>query len=93
MTLRQLNQVQIVDDLETRVTFVLTQLDQERQTIIDWLSPLNFSMTQNDIFNRRQEGTGEELLKSSEFQSWLSTSGDTLWCPGIRRSCPKHSSI
>ena len=72
---------------------MLTQIDQERQAIIDWLSPLNFFITQDDIFNRRQEGTGEWFLKSDVFQSWLSTLGDTLWCPGIRMHYSKYLKI
>ena len=32
---------------------------------------------------RRQKGTGQWVLDSSEFQTWLNTSNQTLFCPGI----------
>lgn len=61
-----------------------SQTRQEYQSIIDWLSPLNFSSTQIDILRRRQEGTGQWLLESQEFKDWLRGEKETLWCPGIR---------
>ena len=36
---------------------------------MNWLSPLNLWATQNDIFQRRQSGTGEWLLADETFQS------------------------
>ena len=57
---------------------------QLRRKITEWLSPLNFFQTQNNTFRKRQEGTGEWLLESSEFRDWLSGSRKTLFCPGIR---------
>lgn len=62
----------------------LSQEQQQREAIIDWLSPLDFWTKQDDIFNRHQEGTGQWLLYSDEFRNWLSGTGNTLWCPGIR---------
>jgi Cdc6-like AAA superfamily ATPase len=57
--------------------------DQERQTIIDWLTPLNYAPQQNDLIALQQEGTGQWLLKSAEFNSWLEQANQTLYCPGI----------
>jgi hypothetical protein len=65
------------------VTLVRHQDDQERQTILDWLTPIGYSAQQSDFIGRRQEGTGEWLLNSNEFQAWLNTSKQTLFCPGI----------
>lgn len=59
-------------------------LDEKRQAVISWLSPLNFSTKHNDVFNRRQNGTGRWLLEAEEFRSWLSGDKRTLWCPGLR---------
>jgi hypothetical protein len=50
------------------VKLVLRQGDQERQTILDWLTPINYSTQQSDFIGRRQEGTGQWLLSSNEFQ-------------------------
>ena len=57
--------------------------DQECQAIIDWLTPVNYALQQSDFIARRQEGTGEWLLKSNEFQQWLAQRNQTLFCPGI----------
>ena len=61
---------------------------QMRRDIITWISPLNFSRKQNDIFARRQEGTGEWLLERDEFKNWREGTERTLWCPGIRMTFP-----
>jgi hypothetical protein len=55
---------------------------EERQTILDWLTTIDYTPQQNDYINRRQEGTGRWLLESTEFQDWVIT-GNTLFCPGI----------
>jgi Cdc6-like AAA superfamily ATPase len=63
------------------------QNDQERraehQAILNWLTSIDYAPQQSDLIKRRQEGTGEWLLKSSEFQEWLGRSKQTLFCPGI----------
>lgn len=57
--------------------------DQERQTILDWLTSADYPSQQNDFIGRRQEGTGEWLLKSDEFQQWQNNKKHILFCPGI----------
>jgi hypothetical protein len=57
--------------------------DQEYRAIIDWLTPVNYVLQQSDFIARRQDGTGEWLLVSNEFQQWLSQRNQTLFCPGI----------
>jgi hypothetical protein len=59
------------------------QESQERQAILDWLTPINFLSQQHDFITRRQEGTGQWLLDSEQFQMWLNTNKQTLFCPGI----------
>jgi predicted ATPase len=56
---------------------------EEHQLILDWLTPVDFYTQQSDFIRRRQEGTGEWLLKSNEFQEWVKQSNQTLFCPGI----------
>jgi hypothetical protein len=55
----------------------------ERRTIIEWLTRIDYSTQPSDFIGRRQEGTGQWLLNSNEFQSWLKTSKQTLFCPGM----------
>jgi hypothetical protein len=57
--------------------------NQEGQAIIDWLTPVNYALQQSDLIAQRQEGTGEWLLQSTQFQQWLAQSNQTLFCPGI----------
>ena len=58
--------------------------DQESREIVEWLSPLNFWAKQNDTIERRQEGTGEWLLKHPDFQKWVNGEISIVWCPGDR---------
>jgi hypothetical protein len=55
--------------------------DESRQ-IKNWLSPINFFVTQHDTFDRCQEGTGQWFLEASEFKDWVFGSGKTLLCQG-----------
>ncbi|KFY70028.1 hypothetical protein V499_09532 [Pseudogymnoascus sp. VKM F-103] len=56
---------------------------QEHQAIVDWLTPIDFAPQQSDFIARRQEGTGQWLLGSNEFQIWLKQSKRTMFCPGM----------
>jgi hypothetical protein len=55
---------------------------EEREAILDWLTPIDYTSQQSDSINRRQAGTGRWLLESTDFQEWMKT-GKTLFCPGI----------
>ena len=56
---------------------------QEHETVLNWLTPIDFVSQQNDFIARRQEGTGTWLLDSTGYQSWRETKNQTLLCPGI----------
>ena len=49
------------DDQETR---------QERETVLNWLSPINYGPQLSDFLRRRQSDTGQWLLDSDEFKNW-----------------------
>lgn len=51
--------------------------------ILDWLSSANYSNIQSDTLRRRTVGTGQWLLNSKQYQYWLRTPCQTLFCPGI----------
>ncbi|KAH7113480.1 hypothetical protein B0J13DRAFT_533856 [Dactylonectria estremocensis] len=59
------------------------QRDQDHDTILEWLTPIDYAPQQSDFINRRQAGTGQWLLDSTEFQTWLQADEQTLFCPGI----------
>ncbi|KUJ21851.1 uncharacterized protein LY89DRAFT_729351, partial [Mollisia scopiformis] len=59
------------------------QNDQERCIILDWLTTIDYASQQSDFINRRQAGTGQWLIDSEEYQTWVHTPKKTLFCPGI----------
>lgn len=54
-----------------------------QEETLDWLSPLNFYLLQQDIFRKCEPGTGQEFINSNEVQTWISTSSQTLFSQGI----------
>ncbi|KAL8895571.1 MAG: hypothetical protein Q9207_008114 [Kuettlingeria erythrocarpa] len=62
---------------------------RERNDILLWFSPLNFSQVQQSIFGRRTNHTGEWLIDAPDFRNWIAGSEPTLCCSGIREyACP-----
>ncbi|KAM7223012.1 Ankyrin repeat-containing domain protein [Rhypophila decipiens] len=59
------------------------KVSEARKIILAWISPVDFTSTHQDIIYRRQEGTGAWFLNSAEYQTWLHSPGETLFCPGI----------
>ncbi|CAO2648676.1 Nn.00g079430.m01.CDS01 [Neocucurbitaria sp. VM-36] len=59
------------------------EASQERRDILNWLTPVDHAAQQQDAISRRQEGTGEWLLSSKEYQTWMKSNDRTLFCPGI----------
>jgi len=68
---------------DNTVKLVRYQDNHERRAIIEWLTPIDYSTQQNDFISRQQEGTGQWLLHSKQFQDWLNEGERTLFCPGI----------
>ena len=56
---------------------------EEQQTILDWITPINYATQQSDFISRRQEGTGQWLLDSDTFNNWIEQSNPVLFCSGI----------
>jgi hypothetical protein len=83
--------------LRLSVTYLLEgtniHLEGEFLAITDWLSSLNFRAQQDDVFVRRQKGTGQWLLEFKEFKDWLAGARRTLGCFGIRMSFCLHGSV
>jgi hypothetical protein len=65
------------------IKLVRYQENQEQKAILDWLTPFDYFSQQNDFLKLRQAGTGQWLLDSAEFKSWIENSRQTLFCPGI----------
>lgn len=61
----------------------IRQDNKDCEQILDWLTPVEYGLQQSDFLQRRQPGTGQWLLNSAEYQNWVKTSNQTLFCPGI----------
>jgi hypothetical protein len=59
------------------------EMFDEQDIILSWLTSTDYISQQNDFFGCRQAGTGRWLLDTAEFQSWMRTEKQTLFCPGI----------
>jgi len=59
------------------------QHDEEHETILKLITTIDYAPQQSDYIRRRQEGTGQWFLDSAEFQTWLDTGKQTLFCQGI----------
>jgi len=59
------------------------EADEERETVLNWLTPIDYAPQQHDFISRRQERTGNWLLGSAEYKAWVSAKKQTLFCPGI----------
>jgi len=69
---------------EANVRQMKSQLREDEHTkILNWLTPANYGSQQSDYLGRHQQGTGQWLLNSEKYQSWLNSSQQVLFCPGI----------
>ncbi|KAK8067080.1 ankyrin repeat protein [Apiospora hydei] len=55
----------------------------EHPGILDWLTRIDYAANQSDFFGRCQAATGQWLLESTEYQQWIKTPKQSLFCPGI----------
>ena len=79
---------QSVSEIRSDVHMLHARQDQRGhqegfQLILDWLTPLDYAIQQSDMIKRRQEGTGQWLINSGQFQNWVDRDNQTLFCPGI----------
>ncbi|KAM7196355.1 hypothetical protein V8F33_006264 [Rhypophila sp. PSN 637] len=52
------------------------------QTILKWISDLDFSKTHSDHLARCQPGSGRWFLEHETFEEWSSGPARTMWCHG-----------
>ncbi|OTA02586.1 hypothetical protein A9Z42_0029700 [Trichoderma parareesei] len=85
------NKVEAEQKIKDALSQVVSNIDylkserdrKEDLEILEWITPMNYGPQHSDFFNRRQPGTGQWLLESAEYKSWLSERNKTLFCPGI----------
>jgi hypothetical protein len=80
----QILTIEVVTRIGTDVAKMRRIMDKNEDIeILNWLTPVDYDPQQSDYIKRRQAGTGQWLLSSTEYQAWLKTSKQTLFCPGI----------
>ncbi|PTB55914.1 hypothetical protein M431DRAFT_412378 [Trichoderma harzianum CBS 226.95] len=62
---------------------VTVQRNKDNQEIIEWLTPINYAHQQRDFMKIRQPDTGHWFLSSEEYQTWIESDKQTLFCPGV----------
>lgn len=81
------NQILVHDTITStgaKVEVLKSHLNKKEDLeILNWLTPVDYGSNQSDILGRREPGTGQWLLDSAEYQSWLSREETVLFCPGI----------
>ncbi|RYP51792.1 hypothetical protein DL768_002939 [Monosporascus sp. mg162] len=75
---------EIVSRTEANLETVKSKLDtKEDFEILNWLTLIDYGPQHSDFLKRRQPGTGQWLLDSVEYQTWINMGKQTLFCPGI----------
>jgi hypothetical protein len=78
--------------VETDIKASINDLRQEhnhrdnahiRESILNWIIPIDHSRQQNDNISKQHAGTDQWFLDSPEFQEWVKSGRQTLFCPGI----------
>jgi ATP-dependent Clp protease ATP-binding subunit ClpA len=74
---------------ETQNSLQSEQSRRHLEEILNWLSPLDFGLRQDEIYsNRRQHGTSTWILREPAFQRWLGTSRDSNKTPLLLKGDP-----
>lgn len=69
---------------EANVATISSKLTKKAETeALEWLTRNDQGPYQSDFLRRRQPGTGQWLLQSTEYQDWRTTERQTLFCSGI----------
>ncbi|KAL2130414.1 hypothetical protein VTI74DRAFT_6503 [Chaetomium olivicolor] len=56
---------------------------EERRTILDWITPIDYAPQHNDFLDKSQAGTGKWLLNSAQYTAFLAKAHHTLFCQGM----------
>ncbi|UKZ83461.1 hypothetical protein TrVFT333_011270 [Trichoderma virens FT-333] len=76
--------VDVLSQVSSTVNSIKYQLDKKEDLeILDWITPSEYGPQQSDFIHRRQTGTCQWLLNSTEYKTWLTADNQTLFCPGI----------
>jgi hypothetical protein len=58
----------------------------ERESFLGWISQTDFEKSHEDIYAAKHPGTGDWLLQTDKFQTWVENpKSSLLWCYGKRK--------
>jgi Cdc6-like AAA superfamily ATPase len=57
--------------------------NRDRDSLMKWLSATDYAPHQDRFLSRRHARTGQWLLETSQFQTWVNTPGKVLFCAGV----------
>ncbi|KAL7945818.1 hypothetical protein V8C42DRAFT_357458 [Trichoderma barbatum] len=73
-----------ISTASTVVSQMKSHLDNDKDSeILKWITPFDYGLQHSDFLKKWQPGTGKWLLDSTEYQTWMRTRKQTLFCPGI----------
>ncbi|KAF7551340.1 hypothetical protein G7Z17_g5100 [Cylindrodendrum hubeiense] len=76
--------LELLDEIQQDAATVRVKMEKKEDLdILNWLTPIDYGPQHSDFLKMRQPGTGQWLLDSIEYQTWVNTDKQTLFCPGI----------
>jgi len=63
-----------------------TAAADEREAFLGWISQVEFEKSHEDIYATKHSGTGDWLVKTEQFRTWIDhPKSKLLWCHGKRK--------
>ncbi|KAF5571035.1 hypothetical protein FPHYL_755 [Fusarium phyllophilum] len=70
--------------LERKTDHITERVDQQHlYEILDWFGPSDNGSRQSSLLDQHEVGTCEWFLTSNEFEDWIKTKDQILFCPGL----------
>ncbi|KAM3430343.1 hypothetical protein NHJ13734_007784 [Beauveria thailandica] len=75
--------IRTTSEVVTRIESTVAKDEDDK--ILNWLTPtpIDYGSQYSDLLKVRQPETGQWFLDSTQYQTWLATQKQTLFCPGI----------
>lgn len=84
--------IEETDNVLANITRNLEQVlqlvsEQERRSLLDWISNVQYGRHHDEIEEKRRSGTGDWLIQHEKFCEWIdSPESGVLWLQGSRKS-------
>ena len=71
------------DSLNTNIVNITSGIDDEKQQILEWLSPLEPHQRHHSVRADRIDSVGNWFLETDEFRNWSGASGGDGYVPPV----------